>query len=344
MSFQLLASEFRYWFDGDDVVVAYVDTGTAWVAGGPPIAPLERLDEVAARFAEAAAVAGRRVSFFACEQRFVDAMRAHRDDVLPRDDLRRRARVLQIGEQPVWSPAGWDDVLAHTSSLRYQLRRARAKGVRVRAITVEELATDPSLRTRIEALCADWLASRRMAPMGFLVALEPLAFGAARVILVAEQHGVLVGVMSAVPVYARQRLSIEHLIRARAAPNGTTELLVDATMRIAAARGAAGVTLGLAPLAGMVTAPLRFARAISRPLYDFRGLRAFKNKLRPSTWEAVYLLAPRSRWVGLLDGLRAFARGDLVGFAGATIERRREFRFAVLALVLVLIVAALWAA
>ena len=31
-SFQILEPGFRYWFDGDDACVGYVDTGRAWVA------------------------------------------------------------------------------------------------------------------------------------------------------------------------------------------------------------------------------------------------------------------------------------------------------------------------
>jgi hypothetical protein len=73
-SFQILEPGFRYWFDGDDACVGYVDTGRAWVAAGPPIAPPERLADVTARFVAAAADARRRVCCFATEARFRDAV------------------------------------------------------------------------------------------------------------------------------------------------------------------------------------------------------------------------------------------------------------------------------
>jgi len=82
------------------------------------------------------------------------------------------------------------------------------------------------------------------------------------------------------------------------------------------------VTLGLAPLAGRVAGPLRIARAMSTPLYDFRGLRAFKAKLRPHAWEPVYLCARRTPWLALGDALTAFARGSLVRFGLRTLWRR----------------------
>jgi lysylphosphatidylglycerol synthetase-like protein (DUF2156 family) len=307
VSFQTLEPEFRYWFD-DDAFVAYVDTGAAWVVGGAPVAATARLGEVAAHFVAAARAEGRRVCFFGCEDRFVTV------SGLP---------ALRIGEQPVWSPAAWDETVAASPSLRYQLRRARGKGVAVRVVDPAEVATpEAPLRAAIAALAADWLASRRMAPMGFLVQLEPLTFAEERVLIVAEHAGAVVGFLSAVPVYARGRLFIEDVLRAGHAPNGTTELLIDAAMRAAAGRGDQTVTMGLAPLAGGVAAPLRFARALSRPLYDFRGLHAFKAKLRPAGWEPVYLASPSSRWLAMHDGLTAFARGSLVGFGLRTAAHR----------------------
>ncbi len=46
----------------------------------------------------------------------------------------------------------------------------------------------------------------------------------------------------------------------------------------------------------------------------------------------------RSRWLALYDGLAAFARGDLLGLAAATVARRRG-----LMLALILVAAALMA-
>lgn len=305
VSFQGLEPGFRYWFD-DDAMVAFVDTGGAWVAAGGPIAPPHRLADAAARFADAAAAQDRRVCFFAAEQALVDAG-------LP---------ALQIGEQPVWHAARWDHVLAGTSSLRYQLNRARHKGVAVRRLDAAELAGGAPLRHAIDELAAHWQATHRMPPMQFLVQLEPLAFVAERLLFAAEQGGELVGLVSAVPVYARDRIFVEDLVRAPSAPNGTPELLVDAVMRATGGE----VTLGLAPLAGDVATWLRFARWIGAPLYDFAGLHAFKAKLRPHAWEPVYLCAgPGGRpLVAVRDSLRAFAGGSLVAFAGRSLRRGRR--------------------
>lgn len=331
VSFQLLEADFEYWFDGDDAFVAYVDTGGAWVAGGPPIAPPARLVEVTHDFVAAARAAGRRASFFACEQRFVDAV---------------GGPALLVGEQPIWDPTEWDAALAdpQASSLRYQLRRARKKGVAVREVDAAEVADPTSpLHRAVAALADAWMAGRGMAPMRFLVQLEPLSFPDERVLFVATRGDEVVGFLSAVPVYARRRLFVEDLLRAPGAPNGTIELLVDAAMRAAHARDDAGVTLGLAPLSGDVAPLLRVARRVSAPLYDFRGLHAFKARLRPRAWEPVYLCAPGgSPVVALHDGLAAFAGGSLVRFGLATLVRRPWLLAAGLLAAALLALAALW--
>ena len=184
-SFQALEPGFRYFFDGEDACVAYVDTGSAWVAAGAPIAPEGRLAEVAGRFGEAARAEGRRHVFFATERRFA---------------LSAPLEALAVGEQPSWDPAGWEATLRESRSLREQLRRARAKGLEVRGLGVEELGTR---RAEIERLVERWLGSRSLAPMGFLVHVDPFPFPEERRLFVAERAGRMVGLLAAVPVFGR---------------------------------------------------------------------------------------------------------------------------------------------
>ncbi|KYF82203.1 hypothetical protein BE11_13835 [Sorangium cellulosum] len=322
-SFQTLESDFRYWFQGDDACVAYVDTGAAWVAAGAPLATPERLADVAEAFVEAASAKGRRACFFGTEARFCR--------LVP-------WATMQIGEQPVWDPSRWAGVLRSSRSLREQLRRARAKGVIARALSPAELEdASGSLRRGVERLVARWASSRPMALMGFLVQLELFSFAGERRYFVAEAGGAVVGFLSAVPVYARRGLFLEDLLRDPAAPNGTAELLVDQAMRTAAAEGCLYVTLGLAPLAGPVGGGLRAARRLGARLYDFRGLYAFKAKLRPDRWEPIHLAYPPGGHgaVAIHDVLAAFARGGLLRFGVATLLRGPAVVFELLGYLLI---------
>lgn len=314
-AFQVLEPGFLYWFDArGDACVAYVDTGRAWVVAGGPLAPAERLREVTEAFVAAAEAAGRRVCFFATGPRFEESVPVH---------------TLHIGEQPVWEPSRWEASLRSSSSLREQLRRARAKGVTVRRVPPEELrdAAHPTRRA-VDTLMRRWLDSRHMAPMGFLVQLSPYAFVEERRAFVAERHGQVVGFLSVIPVYAREGWFLQDLLRDPEAPNGTPELLVDAAMRAAVAEGRRYVTLGLAPLAGDVRPWLRAVRRWGAPLYDFEGLRAFKAKLRPHAWEPVHMAWPegRSGPAALYDALTAFARGSLLRFGLETLRHLPRLR------------------
>jgi phosphatidylglycerol lysyltransferase len=246
---------------------------------------------------------------FATEQRLVDLA----GDLL---------RSLRIGEQPVWDPRDWGDVLKRRRSLREQLRRARAKGVVVREVTASELEAGQT-REGIARVAERWLKARSMAPMEFLVRLELFSFTEDRRCFVAEKDGRVVGVAGVVPVPARLGWFIEDLVRDPTAPNGTAELLIDGVMRWAAEQNCDWLTLGLAPLAGDVSPLLRAARSSGKLLYDFQGLRSYKAKLEPEQWLPVYLSYPpgQSAWRSLLDALWAFTRTGFWSFGWRTLTR-----------------------
>lgn len=320
-AFQALSPGMSHWFDdidgrGADArgVVAYVDTGDAWVAAGEPIASPDDVIVVAERFVAAAQRSGKRASFFGTEGVLASSPHFQR---------------FHLGEQPVWDPQQWASHVAAHRSLREQVRRTRAKQVDVRELSVAE-ATAAPMRAHIESVVRHWLASRPMPPMHFLVEVAPLAWLEHRRLFVAERLGVVVGVCSLSPVRARGGWLFEHLLRDPSAPNGTTERMVDAAMRALAADGVRWATLGLAPLAGPIPRWLRLMRSASRPLYNFDGLAAFKRKLRPQHWEPIYLAFPAraSRLasvlagaMALVDGLRAFAGGPLWRFGVRTALR-----------------------
>jgi phosphatidylglycerol lysyltransferase len=166
-----------------------------------------------------------------------------------------------------------------------------------------------------------------MPPMGFLVHVDPFEFADERRLFVArlgdDEAAPAVGFASVVPVYARQGWFLENLIRAPNAPNGTTELLVDAAMNDAAALGSVYLTLGLSPLAGDVSWSLGVARRYASVLYDFEGLRAFKAKLRPQRWAPIHLSYPAAQAAtrAVYESLRAFSRRGLLRYGLETVLR-----------------------
>ena len=307
-SFQTLEEGYRYFF-AEDGFIAYFDSGRAWVVAGAPIAPSPQIADILRRFLAKAREADRRVCLFATEQRLLD---------LAGDQL----RSLRIGEQPVWDPQKWDDILKRRRSLREQLRRSRAKGVTVREVTASELESGLT-REGIVRVAERWQKARGMAPMDFLVRLELFSFTQDRRCFVAERAGKIVGVAGVVPVSARPGWFIEDLVRDPSAPNGTAELLIDGVMRWADAQGCRWLTLGLAPLAGDVSPVLRAARDSGKLLYDFKGVRSYKAKLEPEQWVPIFLSYPPSQsgWRAVLDALWAFTRTGFWSFGWRTLTR-----------------------
>lgn len=246
-------------------------------------------------------------------------------------------RRLLLGEHPVWDPTAWPATLATARSLRAQLRRAASHGVTVRAVPTEAAAEGTPLRAALERLVVRWRATRALAPMGFLAQVEPFSALNERLLFVAELSGQPVALLSIAPVFARGGWLFEDLLRDRLAPNGTTELLVDAGMRAVAARGSRWATLGLAPLAGPVAPWLALVRRWARPLFNFTGLAHFKAKLRPASWAPIWMVHPECTptWRALLDALTAFAGGSLVYYGWRTLQRGPQPVLAAMAVLLV---------
>ncbi|MEO8215656.1 MAG: DUF2156 domain-containing protein [Acidobacteriota bacterium] len=306
-SFQILEPDFCYWLE-EDACVAYVDTGPAWVVAGGPISAPDLIGPVTLRFVQAARERRKRVCFFAVEKRFLDAV---------------PFKCFPIGDQPWWDVHQWTDRLGEHRSLREQLRRARAKGVKVDSITAPEVADEGSpVRLEISELIGRWLKSRRMPAMAFLVELVPFSFPQERKYFVARANGRLVGFLVAIPVYGRGGWFLEDLLRDPEAPNGTAEAMVDAAFREIAASGSSFATLGLAPLGGDVRA-LRILTRLTSGFYNFAGVRRFKAKLRPSGWDPIFVAYPdgRTAIAALWDALSAFAHGHPFRFAVAAIFR-----------------------
>ena len=307
-AYQILNPGIARWFSSrGDAVVGYVTHGRYRIVAGAPICPLERLTEVIEEFETDSHASGRFTCYFAADERLA----RHLERRGPLD------RIL-LGAQPVWNPATWPGILQSKASLRAQLNRATNKAVTVRRWSAERAKDDDELHRCLE----EWLETRGLPPLHFLVEPETLGRLYDRRVYVAEQSidqdpedtaasggYEVVGFLVASPVPQRNGWLIEQFVRGHRAPNGTTELMLDAAWRDLAALGADYVTLGLSPLSrrAEVVAPpqplwirllLGWIRAHGRRFYNFDGLDAFKAKFLPQSWEPIYAITSERR-VGL---------------------------------------------
>jgi phosphatidylglycerol lysyltransferase len=288
-AYQILNPGIELWFSsaGDGVVGVVPHRGTL-VVGGAPVCDLSRLDAVAAEFVADAHAHGQRVCYFGAGERL--------DDRYVADAA--WSRVL-LGAQPVWDPRNWSAVVGKRGSLRAQFNRARNKGVTVTEWPAQKAENHNALRR----VLSQWLTTRRLPPMHFLVEPETLSDLRDRRVFVAEREErevVAFTVLSPVP--GRNGWLVEQIVRGFNAPNGTAELLIDTAMRAIAASGSTYATLGLSPLsqhAGLtqlrqpiwLRVALRWVRQYGTRFYNFGGLDAFKAKFNPEVWEPIYAIA-----------------------------------------------------
>ena len=304
--YQILNPGMQLWFaEAGDAVIGFVTHAGVRVVAGAPVTPHERFVPVALEFEADARRAREKVCWFAAEEWFESLWQQHS----------RRAKVI-LGAQPVWDPQSWAERLKDNAGLRAQLNRARNKDVTVAEWDTDRAAREPELRTILE----QWLASRGLPPMHFLVEPETLDRLGDRRVFVAQSPGGLHGFLVACPVPARSGWLAELVVRRPVAPNGTAELLIHSAALTLAQGGARYFTLGLSPLARMhganpnplwLRAMLAWMRAHGRRFYHFQGLEFFKSKFDPPDWKPVYALlpGPRVSVVSLYAIAAAFAGG-----------------------------------
>lgn len=302
-SYQLLEPGLRYWHEwGKPGWVAYLAIGPRkWVAAGHPICPPTREREILDAMTCFAMRHRIDLSFFGVEDL----------SVLPAS-----YRAQKIGQQPFLEASAYDSIFSR-STVREQLRRARAKGVVVRA-------ANPQDEEAISALHRQWFRTRKMESLQFMakVHLEnPWNDKKAWVATFQEQ---ILGAVFCVPFNQGTGWFFEDCLRAQGAPNGMMETLIATASRELMAVGAQRFTLGLVPLDGLDGRVWSLIRKLGNPFYGFEELAAFRRKFRPARWENVYLAYPKGKsLIMALEGtLKAFSGGRNTRFLAKTLENK----------------------
>lgn len=288
-AYQILNPGLQHWYAPDEpAVVGYTRRQNVLLVAGAPVCAADALATVAAAFERFARNQGCRVCYVCAAER----MRAVAAGS-------RGYSTIVIGAQPVWNPQTWARVIETRRSIRAQLTRARHKGVTIEAMPCAAGRGDAELERVLE----EWLGSRGLPPLHFMVEPRTLHGAVAdRVLMVARRAGAAVAYLVASPVVARNGFLIEQVARSPRAPNGVSELLIDAAMRRFAADGRAYVTLGLVALSQQAAGArtinpwwlrllMTAARAHATRFYNFRGLERFRMKMSPASWETIYAIA-----------------------------------------------------
>jgi phosphatidylglycerol lysyltransferase len=188
----------------------------------------------------------------------------------------------------------------------------------------------------LDRLAAAWLRSRPCGGIGFLLELQKPSEAASRdaTIFCAAMRGQPVAYLRAVPIYGSAGVYLEDYVYGEDAPDGTVEALFHEACNVLRERGAAYLTWGTSPLAGLDAGDSRDAPLVGRVLrtafqriswpYSFRSLHAFKSRFHPTRWAPKYLVFDRPFDLHLALALaRAYApRPDVSALLGRLLPGR----------------------
>ena len=282
--YQIVNSSMERWFSSrNDAVVGFVRQSGIRVVAGAPICDPSRLADVVAEFERADA--NSRVCYFGAESRLFNLLRGD-----------PAYSIVTLGAQPVWSPNSWGNAIRFDPSLRAQLNRAVNKGVTVEEWPASQATQSPELKRCL----SEWLTTRGLPTMHFLVEPETLDNLEDRRIFVAQRAGQVIAFVTLSPVPCQSGWLTEQFVRGFAAPNGTIELTLNHAIRAVAESGAKMITMGIVPLSahvdagdlpGWLRAAIPWVRMHGRRFYNFEGLDAFKSKFRPDRWEPIHIIS-----------------------------------------------------
>jgi phosphatidylglycerol lysyltransferase len=285
-AYQILNPGINHWFASEErAVVGFVRRGSWLLVAGEPICASDHLAAITHEFEEFARKRRRKVCYVLAGEAMRNIANASGEH-----------SAVGVGAQPIWNPEEWQGHVRTRRSFRAQLHRSVNKGV-----AVEQMSPNGArLETGIHRTLKEWLASRKLPPMHFLV--EPnLLDGVVddRLLFAARHKGRIVAFLVASPVAACNGYLIEELARSPVAPNGTSELLIDTAMRRFVELGCGYATMGLVALATGTTSEnplwlrslMYVARAHANRFYNFRGLERFRAKMNPREWEKLYAIS-----------------------------------------------------
>jgi phosphatidylglycerol lysyltransferase len=264
--------------------VMYAVQGRTWAALGDPVGPAERIAGLVRAFLERADDFDGIPVFYQVRP---ERLHVYADFGLA---------FVKLGEEAVIPLEGFGLEGRANKGFRNVLGRLERARARFRVVPSAEVSP---LLPELRRVSEEWLAGRGAAEKGFSLGSFDERYLVRFPIAVLEREGRIDAFANLWPGPDGRELSSD-LMRHRAdAPNSAMEALFLHLMLWGKERGYHTFNLGMAPLSGLessAVAPLwnRLATVVyqrGESLYNFQGLRAFKDKFHP-TWEPRYLAWP----------------------------------------------------
>jgi len=281
----------------------YGKRGRSWIALFDPMGPREEWRDLVTTFVRRAQAHGGRASFY----------QARPENVPFYLDLGFTA--MKLGEEAILNLDNFTLKGGAFHHLRYALKRGERDG-----LTFEWLDAEAAT-VRLDdlaAISAAWLEARCGEEKGFSVAAFEPNFLARQGIALVSERGRPVAFASLMMTRSGGEATLG-LLRAAASESPVVmDFLVTQTALGLRERGFTRFSLGAAPLAGVASTAMstrwgRIAGLIWRHgdrFYNFKGLRAFKNKFNP-VWEPRYFVSSGAigPFVALTDAVALIGAG-----------------------------------
>jgi len=264
--------------------VMYAVKGRTWVALGDPVGPDHTRSGLIRLFLE-------RCDDFGGVPVFYEIGRTH---------LHRYAdfglTFVKLGEEARVGLSAFTLQGGHASKRRQALRYLERDGGTFRVVPAVEV---PGIMDQLRAVSDDWLASKAGGEKGFSLGFFDEAYVARFPVAVIERRGRIEAFANLWLGADRQELSIDLMRYHRDAPKGVMEALFVHLLQWGKEQGYQWFALGMAPLSGFEQSPVAslwtrlgaFLYAHGEAVYNFQGLRAYKDKFDP-VWEPHYLAYP----------------------------------------------------
>jgi phosphatidylglycerol lysyltransferase len=272
------------WNADKTAFVMYAISGSTCVALGDPVGPIDARRELVRRFVAMADALSLTPAFYEVSP---ELLATCTDASLT---------AVKLGEEGVVALTGLSFAGARYKDIRTAMNRFEREGYRFSVIGPDQVA---ARLDELEEVSDDWLASKGTGEKGFSLGAFYDQYVSRFPAGVTERAGSIEAFATLWPGPGRVELSPD-LMRHRAdAPPGVMDALFGHLMLWGRDQGYQWFNFGMAPLSGIEeirradlwSKITRFVYRHGEPLYNFHGVRSYKEKFHP-VWSARYLAYP----------------------------------------------------
>lgn len=269
--------------DSGKAFLMYGKHARTWAALYDPVGPEREWPELIWRFVELAHAHGGRACFYQADRRHLSLY----VDV--------GLSAFKLGEYASVSLKDFTLQGSKRSYLRQAISRGERDGLRFEVLPPEAVAT---LLPDLQAISDAWLAQHATREKSYSLGAFESVYLVRMPVAVVRKDGKPVAFANLMTTDTRGQATIDLMRYTPEAPKGVMDYLFVKLLLHCQAEGYTRFGLGMAPMSGMSeheNAPRwqRLGRLIYRHgehFYNFKGLRAFKEKFDPE-WEPRYLCA-----------------------------------------------------